>query len=117
VLDIKDARGLLSGHVCWGGRGAVDCALVEGRRESDRGVVLHKGVEGCGDCGPGSDKVCVIGVRNGVHGGVRCRNSLKRALKHQCKEGGARGSPWRTPRAETMSTVPESLSAKKCTVE
>jgi hypothetical protein len=50
--------------------------------------VLHKGVEGCGDSRPWSDKVCVIGVRNGVYGRVRCSNSLKRAMKHQCEEEG-----------------------------
>jgi hypothetical protein len=117
MLDIKDARCLLSGRVRWGGRGAISCELVEGGRKSDCGAVLHWGVEGCGDSGPESDKVCVIGVSNGVYSSVCNSNGLKRALKHQCEKEGPRGSPWCTPRAETTSTVPESLSENKRTVD
>jgi hypothetical protein len=52
MLDIKDARSLLRGLVRGGRRGAVDCALVEGGRESDSGAVLHKSMEGCSGPGP-----------------------------------------------------------------
>jgi hypothetical protein len=55
--------------------------------------VLHNGMEGCSDSGPGSDEVCVIGVRNRVAGRLRSSNGLKRALKHQCEEEGPEGVP------------------------
>jgi hypothetical protein len=44
-------------------------------------------VEGCGNSGPGSDKVCPTDVSNRVC----CSNGLKRASKHQCEEEGPEG--------------------------
>jgi hypothetical protein len=86
MLDIADVRCLLSGRVCWGRGGAIDGALVEGGRETDCSAVLYKCGEGCDDSWRGPCKVCVIGVKNGVHGRVRGSNDLKWALVHQCEE-------------------------------
>jgi hypothetical protein len=72
----------LSDRVRWGGRGAVDCTLVEGGREFDCGIVLHKGMEGCSDSRSRSDEVGVISVRDGVDGRVCCSNGLKRRVEN-----------------------------------
>jgi hypothetical protein len=113
MLYDKDVRRLFSGRVRRGRGSAVDGALVEAGRESDCRAVLHKGRENCGDSWPESYEVCVIGVINCVHGRVRSSNSLKGSWSTCAKRRGPKGSRWRTPRADVMSTVPDSLSEKR----
>jgi hypothetical protein len=86
MLDIEDARRLLSGAACWGRGDAIDGALVEGGRATNCSAVLCKRGEGCGDSWRGPCKVCVSGVRNGVHGRVRGSNGLKWSLMQHCEE-------------------------------
>jgi hypothetical protein len=78
---------------------------VQGGREFDFGAVLHECWEGCSDSRRGSYNVCGIGERNGAPRSVRSGNSLNRALKSQSKEERPERVPWRTPPADTTSTM------------
>jgi hypothetical protein len=49
MLDLEDARGLLSDRVHWGSGITIHSAFVGGGQEAGGGPMLHKDGDGCND--------------------------------------------------------------------
>jgi hypothetical protein len=49
MLDLEDARGLLSGRVHWGSGITIHSAFVGGEHKTGGGAMLHKGRDDCND--------------------------------------------------------------------